>query len=95
MFIKHAQALDFSLTEIRDVLDGYHDASECRHVASLLSQKIAELDQKMQKIQALRTLLSAYLAACTAALANGRAQEGCPVLCDMAQHLSHQEEAQP
>ena len=93
-FIKQAQALGFSLTEIRDLLDGYHDESECRHVASLLRQKIAELDQKMQKIQALRTILSAYLEECTAALTNGRAQEGCPVLCDLAQQLSHQEEAQ-
>ena len=32
-FIKQAQALGFSLTEIRGVLDGYHDASECRQVA--------------------------------------------------------------
>jgi DNA-binding transcriptional MerR regulator len=94
-FIKHAQALGFSLTEIRDLLDGYHDASECHHVASLLSHKIAELDQKMHKIQTLRSLLRAYLAECTTALANGRAQQGCPVLCDITQHLSHQEDAQP
>jgi DNA-binding transcriptional MerR regulator len=94
-FIKHAQALGFSLTEIRELLDSYHDASECRHVASLLSHKIAELDQKMQKMRALRSLLRAYLAECATALANGRAQQGCPVLCDITQHLSHQEDAQP
>jgi DNA-binding transcriptional MerR regulator len=94
-FIKQVQTLGFSLTEIRDLLDGYHDESECRHVASLLRQKIAELDQKMQKMQTLRSLLSAYLAECTTALTNGRAQEGCPVLYDITQQLSHQEKAQP
>ena len=84
-FIKQAQAIGFSLTEIRDLLDGYHDASECRHVAALIVQKIAELDQKVQEIQTLRATLNTYLTACTAALANGRAQDGCPVLCDIAQ----------
>lgn len=84
-FIKQAQALGFSLTEIRDLLDGYHDASECRQVASRLRQKIAELDRKVREMQTLRTTLSTYLSACTAALTNGRAQAGCPVLCDIAQ----------
>lgn len=84
-FIKQAQAIGFSLTEIRDLLDGYHDESECRHVAALIGQKIAELDQKAQEIQTLRVTLSTYLTECTAALANGRAQDGCPILCDIAQ----------
>jgi MerR family transcriptional regulator, copper efflux regulator len=88
-FIKQAQALGFSLTEIRDVLDGYHDASECRHVDSLLSQKIAELDQRLRAIQTLRALLSRYLSVCEQALANGLTHEGCPVLCDIAQQVAH------
>ena len=83
-FIKQAQAIGFSLAEIRDLLDGYHDASECHHVSGLLSRKITELDRKTQEIQALRVTLSAYLTACTVALADGRAQDGCPVICDMA-----------
>jgi DNA-binding transcriptional MerR regulator len=93
LFIKQAQALGFSLTEIRDLLSGCHDASECRQVALLISQKIAELDQKVREIQTLRSTLSTYLTECTDALADGRAQEGCPVLCDIAQHMSHPEEA--
>lgn len=94
-FIKHAQTLGFSLREIRELLDGYHDESECRHVAALLRHQMAELDQKMQQMQALRSLLRTYLAACTTALSNGRAHQGCPVLCDIAPHPSHQEDAQP
>ncbi len=83
-FIKQAQAIGFSLAEIRDLLDGYHDASECRHVSGLLSRKIAELDRKILEIQTLRGTLSTYLTACTAALADGRAQDGCPVICNIA-----------
>lgn len=83
-FIKQAQAIGFSLAEIRDLLDGYHDASECRQVSALLSMKIAELDRKIREIQALRGTLSAYLAVCTEALADGRAQDGCPVISDIS-----------
>jgi class 3 adenylate cyclase/DNA-binding transcriptional MerR regulator len=88
-FIKQAQALGFSLTEIRDVLDGYHDASGCRQVASLLSQKIAELDRRLRAIHTLRALLSRYLYVCKQALADGRAHEGCPVLCDLGHQTAH------
>jgi MerR family mercuric resistance operon transcriptional regulator len=83
LFIKQAQAIGFSLTEIRDLLDGYHDESECRHVAALIGQKIAELDQKVRAIQALRAMLNTYLTDCQTALKNGQAQDGCPVLCDL------------
>jgi MerR family copper efflux transcriptional regulator len=92
-FIKQAQALGFSLAEIREVLGGYHDVGECRHVEQLLAQKIRELDQKVRAIQSLRDTLSANLAACKAALASGRAHEGCPVLDDIAQHATRQQES--
>lgn len=92
-FIKQAQALGFSLAEIREVLGGYHDVSECRHVEQLLAHKIRELDQKVREIQSLRHTLSAYLAVCQAALASGRAHEGCPVLHDIAQHATRQQES--
>lgn len=83
-FIKQAQALGFSLTEIREVLDGYHDVTECHHVAALLRQKITEMDQHLRDIQALRTILSSHLMACEHALENGSAHAGCPVLGDIA-----------
>jgi len=84
-FIKQAQTLGFSLTEIRELLDGYHDASECRYVASLLGHTIAELNQRLRAMHTLHALLSRYLSVCEQALANGRAHEGCPVLCDLGQ----------
>ena len=83
-FIKRAQALGFTLSEIRDLLGGCHDAEACNRVERLLEQKIGELDQKVQEIQALRTVLSTYLVICKDALASGRAKAGCPVLSDIA-----------
>lgn len=83
-FIKRAQALGFTLSEIRDLLGGCHDAEECHRVERLLEQKIGELDRKAREIQALRTVLSTYLVACKDALATGQAQAGCPVLSDIA-----------
>ncbi len=90
-FIKRAQALGFSLSEIRDLLGGCHDTEECHQVEQLLEQKIGDLDQKVHEIQALRTVLSTYLAACKDALTSGRAQAGCPVLSDIADHPIQQE----
>ena len=63
---------------------GYHDVTECQHVAALLRHKITELDQRLHAIQALRVILSSYLTACEHALDNGSAHAGCPVLSDIA-----------
>jgi DNA-binding transcriptional MerR regulator len=90
-FIKRAQALGFTLSEIRDLLGGCHDTEECQRVELLLEQKIVELDRKMQEIQSLRTVLSTYLVACQDALATGQAQAGRPVLSNIgAQYLPQQ-----
>ena len=82
-FIKRAQALGFSLTEIKNLLDGFQDPEECAQVKRFLEQKLAELDRKMREMQALRDLMSRYLAECQQALENDRAAEPCPVLLDL------------
>jgi len=79
-FIKHAQALGLSLTEIKHLLGGYHDAEECRQVKQLLDQKIAALDQQLQSIQALHETLQRYLEACQEALRDSEVDAPCPVL---------------
>lgn len=79
-FIKQAQALGFSLTEIRDLLGGYQDIEQCHQVKQLLEQKIVELDQRMQGMQVLRDILSRYLEECQKALRDAHAFEACPVL---------------
>jgi len=79
-FIKQAQALGFSLAAIRDLLHGSQDPEACHRVRQLLAQKIAELDQRMRDMQALRDTLSRYHAECQQALRDGQASEACPVL---------------
>jgi len=79
-FIKRAQALGFSLPEIREVLGGYQDREECRRVQRLLEQKIAQLNQKMRDMQTLREVLHRYLTACQQALQDRQAFAVCPVL---------------
>ncbi len=79
-FIKQAQALGFSLTVIRDLLQGAQNPEECQRVRQLLEQKIAELDQRMRDMQALRATLSRYHAECQQALRDGQASAACPVL---------------
>jgi DNA-binding transcriptional MerR regulator len=79
-FIKQAQVLGFSLPEIRALLGGYQDTEECHQVKQLLAQKIANLDQQMRDMQALRALLSTYLAECERALHDGQVAAPCPVL---------------
>ncbi|MEE9148466.1 MAG: heavy metal-responsive transcriptional regulator [Candidatus Tectomicrobia bacterium] len=93
-FIKRAQALGLSLTEIKSLLDGYQDPEECTRVKHLLEQKIVQLAQKMREIQALHDLLRQYLEACQQALKHGRATEPCPVLLDMLQGPASQKPLQ-
>jgi len=93
-FIKHAQVLGLSLTEIRHLLEGYQDPEECRQVEQLLEQKIAALDQRLQSIQALRAMLSRYLASCQEALRNREACEPCPVLALLANQAEAGDSAQ-
>ena len=79
-FIKQAQALGFSLAAIRDLLHGYQDPEACHRVRQLFEQKIAELDQRMRDMQALRDTLSRYHAECQKALRDAQASDACPVL---------------
>jgi len=79
-FIRQAQTLGFSLAAIRDLLHGYQDPEACHRVRHLLEQKIAELDQRMRDMRALRDTLSRYHAECQKALRDGQASEACPVL---------------
>jgi len=60
-FIKKAQALQFSLSEIQQILGVRHQGnSACPVVRDLLNQKIAQLDEQIQLMQSLKTELEVY-----------------------------------
>lgn len=60
-FIKQAQALQFSLAEIQQVVDARKQGEPaCTLVKALLDRKIAGLEQHIQQAMALKIQLDAY-----------------------------------
>jgi DNA-binding transcriptional MerR regulator len=82
-FIKQAQELGFALDEIRDMLraDG---SAECRHVHDLLEAKLAEVDERLERMRAFRRQLATYLAECEHTLAAEGEAADCPVVDEIA-----------
>ncbi len=62
-FIKRAQSLGLSLSEIKDFLD-VHDQGDlpCSHVRIKLQDKIAAIDRQIQQLQILKSELQGLLA---------------------------------
>ncbi|MCM1983798.1 heavy metal-responsive transcriptional regulator [Lyngbya confervoides] len=60
-FIKKAQALGFSLEDIHEVLHVHQQGDvPCEFVRSLLQEKIAQLEDQIQKMQAFKAELEDY-----------------------------------
>jgi Zn(II)-responsive transcriptional regulator len=65
-FIKHAQELGFSLKEIKDLLGlRIKPGSSCADVRRRAEAKIAEVDEKIRQLQAMRGALSRLARACS------------------------------
>ena len=62
-FIRKAQSLGFTLSEIREIVQLRRMGSEpCVHVCTLLRRKIADLDQRLSDLVTLRKKLKNLLA---------------------------------
>ena len=79
-FIKRAQAVGFSLDEIRQLVtfDG-HGLEQCSRVRNLVAAKLAELDERLTELRAFRRSLVGSLRECDATLA-GLRDGDCPVI---------------
>lgn len=76
-FVKSAQGLGFSLKEIKDLLSlRVQPGRGCADVRERAEQKIAEIDQKIRVLQAMRKALLRLAAACSG---RGPISE-CPIL---------------
>lgn len=76
-FIKHAQALGFSLKEIRDLLAlRVRHGAACGAIERKTRNKIALIDEKVRELTRLRRTLEALVASCEAREATAE----CPVL---------------
>jgi len=60
LFIKQAQELGFTLDEIKGLL-ATGGAEECRKVHDLLSEKLHELDNRLESMKKFRRLLAHHL----------------------------------
>src|SRR3989442_11675949 len=76
-FIKQAQALGFSLKEVREVLRLRVDPRRsCGDVRARAEAKLADIEKKLRTLHAMRKTLARFIAACSA---RGPVS-GCPIL---------------
>ncbi|MFN7943115.1 MAG: heavy metal-responsive transcriptional regulator [Thermoanaerobaculia bacterium] len=76
-FVRHAQELGFTLEEIRELLALRVDRRRsCADVRALATEKLAEIDGKLERLQGIRTALASLAAACSG---RGPTSE-CPLL---------------
>lgn len=57
-FIRHAQAAGLTLAQIGEILE-IHDHGEppCEHVATLVDQRLAQVDERLRELRDVRTQL--------------------------------------
>src|SRR5262249_4491582 len=86
LFIKQAQLLDLTLTEIAEILNfQINDRHTCSKVQSLLQQKITDVENHIKALKSFQRTLNSYLSQCNAALAKENA-DCCPVIEEIAHH---------
>lgn len=82
-FIKHAQALGFTLNEVA-VLMELEEARACGKTRALAIDKIHAIDQKLTGLTAMRKALAALVRQCEA----GGSSKGCPIIRALEQSES-------
>ena len=75
-FIKRAQDLGFSLTDVDDLLRLTVDGARCEDVQSIAATKLADLDAKIASLSAMRTALVDLLGQCR----RRKRRVSCPLL---------------
>jgi DNA-binding transcriptional MerR regulator len=62
--IRHAQALGFRLAEVRDVVGAGTLMSDCSELRRKGERKLAEIEQEIQRLEAVKASLQRLLLAC-------------------------------
>lgn len=79
-FVRRARNLGFSLDEIRGLLSLWHDRRRASaEVKALTLRHIADLEQRIAELAAMRDTLTALAHACS-----GDGRPDCPILADIA-----------
>lgn len=82
-FVRHAQDLGFSLSEIRDLLALRQKPHACAEVQSMLKRKVADVREKIKSLALLEAELAKALRNCDRELYSKRAikhKDCCPLL---------------
>src|SRR5437870_10818143 len=82
-FVRHAQELGFSLTEVKELLALRQKHHACSDVQSMLKRKLADVHEKIKSLERLEAELAGALRNCSRGLRvkRERAHEnGCPLL---------------
>lgn len=78
-FVRRAQAMDFSLDEIRELLHLWEQPQQpCRAARGLAVAKLAVIKQRLKVLRLLHDELALLVGLCDAA------EQGCPILDDFA-----------
>lgn len=76
-FIRSAKELDFTLREIKELLDmRFLPAESCAEVKQLLQSKLADIETRMNEMRRLQRMLKKFVAACD----HRRTATSCPTL---------------
>jgi Hg(II)-responsive transcriptional regulator len=76
-FIKHAQALGFSLNDISELLAlRVHPSSNCQEVLHHAEIKLLDIDERIEALRSMRRSLLSLASACR----DQRATSECPIL---------------
>ena len=78
-FIKHAQALGFTLEEVAELLR-LSEASACTETRELAAHKVALIDRKMADLAAMREALAGLIRQCD----TSQADSACPIILTLA-----------
>jgi MerR family mercuric resistance operon transcriptional regulator len=89
-FIRNAQELGFSLSEIRELLILQREhVPACSHVKELLERKLASVAEKIGELQTLERTLKLSLRKCVRGIkTSGEPHESCPVLDEINAEIS-------
>jgi MerR family transcriptional regulator, copper efflux regulator len=78
-FIKRARSLGFSVEEVRDLLDLWHDRTRTSaRVKALATRHIEALDRKIKELEAMRGAVADLVRRC-----HGDARPDCPIINEL------------
>jgi DNA-binding transcriptional MerR regulator len=82
-FIQQAQALGLTLNDVKELVanEGRGGYQRCRRVRDLLKARLAEIDARLEEMQAFRRTLRVHLKECERALTQDKPV--CPVMTEL------------